>query len=88
MGHGRRQERPERLAEKLVRIRAKLGLSQTGMSAALERQGVKVRASSVALYELGLRVPGLLTIVAYAEIAGLSTDKLINDKLDLSAKYK
>ncbi len=88
MGQGRRQERPERLAEKLKAIRTKLGLSQTGMSAALERHGIKMRPSSVALYELGKRVPGLLTVGAYAEIAGISTDKLIKDKLDLPAKYK
>ncbi|HEV7643198.1 MAG TPA: helix-turn-helix domain-containing protein [Pyrinomonadaceae bacterium] len=88
MGHGRRQERPERLAEKLKAIRAKLGLSQIGMSAALERQGIKMRPSSIALYELGQRIPGLLTIGAYAKIAGISTDKLIYDELNLPAKYK
>ena len=88
MGNGRRQERPERLPEKLKMIRAKLGLSQAGMSAALEKHGIKMRPSSVGLYELGQRVPGLLTILAYAEIAGISTDKLINDRLELPTKYK
>jgi transcriptional regulator with XRE-family HTH domain len=88
MGHGCKQERPERLAEKLVKIRAKLGLSQSGMAAALERQGVKVRPSSVALYELGQRVPGVLTIRAYAKITGVPMDKIVDDELDLPAKYK
>jgi transcriptional regulator with XRE-family HTH domain len=88
MGNGRRQERPEKLPEKLKMIRAKLGLSQAGMSAALEKRGIKMRPSSVGLYELGQRVPGLLTIVAYAKIAGISTDKLLDDELELPNKFK
>ena len=87
MGLGK-HEHPKHLAEKLLKIRTKLGLSQTGMANALERQGVKAYRGYVALYELGQRVPGLLTIVAYAEIAGVPADKIINDKLDLPAKYK
>jgi len=35
-------ERPERLAEKLRRVRLKLGLSQTEMAEAFERYGIKV----------------------------------------------
>ena len=50
--------------------------------------GIKMRPSSVALYELGQRIPGLLTVGAYARLAGVSTDKLIYDELDLPAKYK
>jgi len=87
MGTGK-QEYPNRLAEKLLKIRVKLGLSQTSMASALERQGVKASGGYVSRYELGLRVPGLLTIKAYAKIAGISTDKLIDDELDLPAKYK
>ncbi|HEV7642382.1 MAG TPA: helix-turn-helix transcriptional regulator [Pyrinomonadaceae bacterium] len=83
-----RHEQPERLAEKLVKIRVKLGLSQTGMADALERHGVKIYRGYVARYELGERIPGLLTLKAYAKIAGISTDKLIDDDLDLPAKYK
>ena len=87
MAHGK-QERPERLAEKLVRIRAKLGLSQAGMSDALERQGVKVYPAYIARYELGDRVPGLLTVSAYAKIARVSMEQIVNDELNLPAKYK
>ena len=38
-------------------------------------------------YELGLRVPGLLTVKAYAKIAGVSMEQLVEDELDLPAKY-
>jgi len=58
------------------------------MANSLERHGVKATRGYVSRYELGLRIPGLLTIVAYAEIAGVPADKLINDELDLPAKYK
>jgi transcriptional regulator with XRE-family HTH domain len=87
MGSGK-QEHPNRLAEKLLKIRVKLRLSQTEMANALERSGVKASGGYVSRYELGLRVPGLLTVKAYAQIAGISTDKLISDELDLPAKYK
>ena len=85
-GHGK-QERPERLAEKLIKIRTKLGLSQTGMAEALERQGVKVSAGYVSRYELELRVPGLLIVKAYAKVAGVSMEQLVYDELELPAKY-
>jgi transcriptional regulator with XRE-family HTH domain len=81
-------ERPKRIAEKLLKIRTKLRLSQSGMASALEKHGVKVDGSYVARYELGLRVPGLLTVRAYAKITGMPMDKMVDDELDLPAKYK
>jgi transcriptional regulator with XRE-family HTH domain len=87
MGTGK-QENPDRLAEKLLKIRVKLGLSQNNMAKALGRYGVKITGGYVSRYELGLRVPGLLTVKAYAKVAEISTDKLIDDELDLPAKYK
>jgi transcriptional regulator with XRE-family HTH domain len=87
MGHGK-QERPQKLAEKLFKIRAKLGLSQAGMADALERQGVKASAGYVSRYELELRVPGLLIVRAYAKIAGVTMEQLVGDELELPAKYK
>ncbi len=87
MAHGK-QERPERLAEKLIKIRAKLGLSQAGMAEALERQGVRADRTYIGRYELEHRVPGLLTVKAYAKIARVSVEQIIDDELDLPAKYK
>jgi DNA-binding XRE family transcriptional regulator len=87
MGHGK-QERPKKLAEKLLKIRKKLGLSQTGMAEALEKQGVNANASYIARYESEVRVPGLLIVRAYAKIAGVSMEQIVGDELDLPAKYK
>ena len=57
-----------------------LGLSQTEMS---KRLGLKVDYSAVSQYELGTREPALPTLLRYAQLAGISTDVLIDDKLDL-----
>ena len=74
------------MAEKVRDIRLKIGLTQEAMFDALAAQGVKVHPGYVSLYEIGERVPGLLIILAYARIAGTSTDILIDDKLDLPEK--
>lgn len=87
MGHGK-HEQPKRLAEKLFRVRMKLRLSQVGMAGALGKHGVRVYPGYIARYELGDRVPGLLTMRAYAKITGVSIDQFVDDELDLPAKYK
>lgn len=74
--------KPARLAEKLLQIRAALGLSQNGM---LARLGLdeKLFRSAISGYELGTREPPLPVLLKYAEEAGVWVDVLINDELDL-----
>lgn len=80
MGRSARAK-PRRLGKKLRAIRLDLlGLSQTEMCKAL---GLKVDYSAVSQFELGTREPGLLIVLKYARLAGVSTDILIDDKLDL-----
>ena len=74
--------RPERLAEKLLQIRQSLGLSQNEMLVALGLKE-KVFRSAVSGYELGTREPPLPVLLKYARLAGVSTDLLIDDKMDL-----
>ena len=74
--------RPERLAEKLLQIRQSLGLSQNEMLVALGLEE-KVFRSAVSGYELGTREPPLPVLLKYARLAGISTDVLIDDKMDL-----
>jgi transcriptional regulator with XRE-family HTH domain len=74
--------RPKRLAEKLLQIRQSLGLSQNEMLVALGL-GEKVFRSAVSGYELGTREPPLPVLLKYARLAGVSTDVLIDDDLDL-----
>lgn len=80
MGRSARAK-PRRLGKKLRAIRLDLlGLSQTEMCKAL---GLKVDYSAVSQFELGTREPSLLIVLKYARLAGVSTDFLIDDKLDL-----
>ena len=81
---GSPRQKPERLAEKLKQIRLSLGLSQDGMLAQLGMADEFVR-SRISAYELGNREPPLTVLLKYARLAGVSTDVLIDDELDLPA---
>ena len=76
-------EGPKKLAEKLLKVRLKLGLSQTKMGEALERYGVERHESSIRAYENGDRLPPHLVALAYARLAKVSLDLLIDDEIDL-----
>ncbi len=76
------RERPKRLAEKLVQIRTGLGFSQNEMLAALGLKG-RILRSAISGFETGAREPSLLVVLRYARLAGVSTDVLIDDEMDL-----
>jgi transcriptional regulator with XRE-family HTH domain len=79
---GSARPRPERLAEKLLQIRTAFGLSQTQI---LRRLGVEDAISyhRISEYELGKNEPPLTILLQYARIAGVHTEVLIDDELDL-----
>ncbi len=81
MGRSRRP-RPKHLGKKLATIRKSLGLSVTQMSEALGYS----HPAHISGFERSNREPSLPVIVKYAELAGCSTDYLINDRLELPAK--
>ncbi len=76
-------EKPERLAEKLLSIRLKLGLSQAKMAEALGQYCMKKHPSSIRAYENGDRLPPPLVALAYGKLAKVSIDLLIDDERDL-----
>lgn len=76
------REKPSRLAEKLVRIRQELGLSQNEMLRQVNA-AEKLTREDVSKYERGLREPSLLVLLEYARSAGVWVDVLIDDSLDL-----
>lgn len=84
MGKGKR-ERPARLGEKLTEIRKKLALSQNGMLRHL-RLDDKLTREELSAYERGVREPSLLTLLKYAQAAGVYVDTLIDDDVDLPSK--
>ena len=81
----RARRKPERLAGKLVRIREALGLSQSEMLRRLEVED-QIDYTAISKYGLGRNEPSLIILLQYARVAGVSTDVLIDDRLDLPAK--
>lgn len=81
------RERPKRLSEKLLQIRLGLGFSQNEMLAALGLKD-KILRSAISGFETGAREPSLLVVLRYARLAGVSTDELIDDKMDLPKSFK
>ena len=75
----------ERLADKLRQIRLALGLSQAEMWRHLGVEDL-IAFKQISTYELGKREPPLRILLQYARAANVSTDVLIDDKLDLPAK--
>jgi transcriptional regulator with XRE-family HTH domain len=72
--------KPKRLAEKLVEIRIKLGLSQNEM---IKRLGVDLTQNRISEYESGKGEPPLPILLLYARAVNISTDILIDDEIDL-----
>ena len=77
--------KPKRLALKLRRIREAFGISQTEMLKRLGYDG-RIAYHRISNYELGTGEPPLPVLLAYARLAGVSTDVLIDDELDLPDK--
>ncbi|MBA2731568.1 MAG: helix-turn-helix transcriptional regulator [Acidobacteria bacterium] len=84
MGRASRR-RPKRLAEKLLTIRQALNLSQSEMAFRLGCEG-ELTANHISKFELDRHEPSLPVLLSYARMMGVSTDVLIDDKLDLPAK--
>ena len=86
MGRAKRL-RTKHLAKKLVHVRKSLGLSQNGLIRAMGLVEVIYQAN-VSEYETGKREPPLPILLRYARVAGVSTDLLIDDTLELPAKSR
>src|ERR1044071_8492106 len=76
------RKRPARLAEKLLEIRLKLGLSQNGL---IRHLGLvdELEQDYISKFERGVLVPPLHVLLLYAEIANVWMEVLIKDSLDL-----
>lgn len=74
--------KPARLADKLLQIRQKLGLSQNGMA---RRLGLsqELEQERISKYERGILEPPLHVLCAYAEVANVYLEVLAKDELDL-----
>lgn len=82
MGSARRPT-PARLAEKLLQIRTRLGLSQSQMLRQLGDTNTRLHAPHISGYESGKREPPLIVLLQYARAAGVPVELLIDDEQDL-----
>ena len=82
MGEKARQK-PERLPEKLLRIRVALGLSQNEL---IKRLDVELAQNRISDYERGKGEPPLPLLLRYARLAGVCLERLVDDDMDLPAK--
>ena len=82
---GNPRPRPQRLASKLREIREKLELSQTQM---LSRLGLEdsMHYGRISQYENDEREPTLMTLLAYAHVAAVHLEDIVDDNLDLPAR--
>lgn len=82
MGHARRPQ-PARLAEKLLQIRQRLGLSQSQMLQRLGDTKTRLHAPHISGYESGKREPPLIVLLRYAQAANVPVEVLIDDEQEL-----
>jgi len=83
MGRAHRS-RPNRLGEKLLLIRTQLGLTQSQLIDRLAVKGEALYPSSISLFEQGGREPSLIVLLAYSNLAAVTINQLVDDKVKLS----
>lgn len=79
------RKKPARLAEKLLEIRIKLGLSQNGMIRYLGLTE-ELEQDYISKFERGVMIPPLHVLLGYAEAANVWVEVLIKDSVDLPEK--
>jgi transcriptional regulator with XRE-family HTH domain len=81
MGKGTRR-RPKRLPEKLLKIRQKLGLSQSEM---VRYMGLsdEIERDYISKFERGTLEPSLWVLLQYARAANVYVEALIDNEVDL-----
>lgn len=80
MGRAKRI-RPKRLGEKLGKIRGEL--TREELILRLAYNDTKLYPQNIWDFEKSNKEPNLLVLLAYARLAGVSADVLIDDELDL-----
>jgi transcriptional regulator with XRE-family HTH domain len=81
MGHSR--PRPKHLAKKLLQIRRSLGVSQGELVRQLGVQAL-IEHTTISKYELNKNEPPLAILLAYARLAGIPVEQIVDDELELT----
>jgi transcriptional regulator with XRE-family HTH domain len=82
---GSARPRPRRLAEKLLQIRRSLELSQSDL---VKQMGVAelIHYTNISKYELDKNEPPLMILLAYAKLAQVHLEVIVDDDIDLPRK--
>ena len=81
----RRDFGPANLAIKLRQVRHGLGLSQSEIVSRLDPDEI-MHYGRISEYERGKRVPSLWVLLAYARVAGIHLEDLVDDQIDVPGK--
>jgi transcriptional regulator with XRE-family HTH domain len=81
MGHSR--PRPKHLAKKLLQIRRSLGVSQGELVRQLGVQAL-IEHTTISKYELNKNEPPLAILLAYARLAEVPVELIIDDEVELT----
>jgi transcriptional regulator with XRE-family HTH domain len=82
MGRASRHK-PEKLAEKLQRIREQSGLSMSELVARIGSDEIPLYKADISKYETGKREPPLVILLRYALLGRVSVESLIDDELEM-----
>jgi len=74
---------PKKLGKKMKQIREGLGMSQRQIVEALNYKDTPLRASQISQYETGQREPTMMLVLAYARLANVPMECLVDDKMKL-----
>ena len=79
---GSARPRPRQLAEKLLQIRQSLALSQSDL---VKQMGVAqmIHYTNISKYELDKNEPPLMILLAYAKLAQVHLEVIVDDEIDL-----
>ena len=78
-----RRAMPKKLGKKMRQIREQLGMSQREIVQALKYRDTPLRASQISQYENGQREPTMMLVLAYARLANVPMECLVDDKMKL-----
>lgn len=78
-----RRAMPKKLGKKMKQIRESLGMSQREIVKALNYKDTPLRASQISQYETGQREPTMMLVLAYARLANVPMECLVDDKMKL-----
>jgi transcriptional regulator with XRE-family HTH domain len=79
----KRRAMPKKLGKKMKQIRLRLGMSQREIVEVLNYTATPLRASQISQYEQGQREPTMMLVLAYARLARISVESLIDDRMKL-----